>query len=559
MAITFDDGPSNYTKSLLDGLKKLGVKATFFVQGWRVETYTNTLRRTYEDGHQIASHTYDHPYLTSLSDEKIRWQLDKVDGMLDELLGRDFQYMVRPPYGACNDRVRSLLNAPSIMWSVDPRDWEVQNAQTICDRVVSQTTDGSIVLFHDLTNSSVRGALMAIEILQERGFECVTVSELYRRRGVTMQNGVDYYSCRPTGVDYGAIQPPVIEVVGSYGGKQVSILAQQGAEIYYTTDGTDPLYYGKLYTGSFEVDRNMTIKAIAAFCLNGARSEAVTQSVTITVAQPPVLTVSDGMIWMDNPNEGTDIRYTVDGTNVKADSNLYADGIPCFDGELRYRVMGSGTYSWEERIYVTADGNLYRDVPTAEWYADEINRSVNLGLFKGTGDYKFEPETSLTRAMFVTLLYRLAALKGADVSYETPADFADATEEWYADSLSWGQEKGIVKGYGDGNFRPDNAISREEMCVMLARTLAHLGAELPESELAFEDRDAVSEWAVEAVAGMSLLGIVQGYEDNTFRPAGTALRSHAAALLLRTYEYECGEDNVTEEPPTEEPPVESVT
>ncbi len=524
----------------MDGLKARGAKATFFVQGYRVEnnsSFANTLRRAYEDGHQIGSHTYDHPYLYSLTNEKITWQLEKTDGILDKTLGRDFQYMLRPPYGATNDRVRQLLNVPSIMWSLDPKDWEDMNAQIVCDRIVNRAFDGVIILVHDLSGTSVRGALMAIDILQDSGYEFVTVRELYRRRGAPMQNGVDHYSCSPTGVDYGAVQPPVIEVNGGYGGKQVSIVAQEGAEIYYTTDGSNPIYYGKRYTGSFTVEHNMTVKAVAAYCLNGDRSATVTQSVTITVAQPPVLTVSDGMIWMDNPNSDTDIRYTVDGTNVTADSAIYTDGIPCFDGELRYRVMGYGTYSWEERIYVTSDGNLYRDVPTTEWYADEINCSVNLGLFKGVGDYKFEPETSLTRAMFVTLLYRLAGLKGTDVSYETPADFTDATEAWYADSLSWGQEKGVVQGYGDGTFRPDIAINREEMCVMLARTLSVLGAELPTGELAFGDSDMVSDWAVEAVAGMSALGIVEGYEDTSFRPLGTALRSHAAALLLRTYEY----------------------
>ena len=67
-AITFDDGPSNYTATLLAGLKELGAKATFFMQGWRAEMFPSTVRRVYAEGHQIASHTYDHPELTSLQD-----------------------------------------------------------------------------------------------------------------------------------------------------------------------------------------------------------------------------------------------------------------------------------------------------------------------------------------------------------------------------------------------------------------------------------------------------------------------------------------------------------
>ena len=507
------------------------------MQGWRAEQYPNTVRRVYEEGHQIASHTYDHPDLTTLSNEKIKNQLQRTDGILDGILGINFDYMLRPPYGSTNDRVRSVINTPSIQWSLDPRDWADLNAQIVRNRIVNWAFDGVIILVHDLYNSSVQGALMAIDALQEAGYEFVTVRELYRRRGVPMYNGSEHYQCKPTGVDYGAVEAPTVTVTDVYGGKQISLTAQDGAKIYYTTDSSDPIYRGKLYTESFVVDYGITVRAVAAYNLNGSRSEKVTQGISMTAAQPPVLTVSDGTVRMDNPNADTDIRFTMDGTTATADSALYVDGIACFDGELRYRVIGDGIYGREEVMYVTADGNLYRDVPTTEWYADEINSSVNLGLFKGVGDYKFEPETSLTRAMFVTLLYRLAGLKGADVSYEVTADFSDIAEDWYVDSLSWGQEKGIVQGYGDGTFRPNHAINREEMCTMLARALTVLGAELPAGDLTFDDSDLVSDWAEDAVAGMTALGIVQGNGDNTFKPQGTALRAHAAALLLRTYEY----------------------
>ena len=112
--------------------------------------------------------------------------------------------------GDFNSRVLSLLDAPAIIWSIDPVDWRDRNAYTVRDRIVARAFDGAIILCHDIYSSTVDGVLMAIDILQEQGYEFVTVNELYRRRGVSLNNGETYYSCKPTGTQLDAVKAPVI-------------------------------------------------------------------------------------------------------------------------------------------------------------------------------------------------------------------------------------------------------------------------------------------------------------------------------------------------------------
>ncbi len=539
IAITFDDGPSNITARLLDGLKARGAKATFFMLGSCAENYPNTVRRAYEEGHQICSHSYDHPALTTKTDEQISWQMSKTDSILDGILGMDFNYIVRPPYGDVNSRVLSVLSgfsAPSIIWSVDPYDWRDRNAQTVCNRVVSQSFDGAIVLLHDIYGSTVNGVLMAMDILADYGYEFVTLNELYRRRNIALQPGVNHYYCKPNGTQYGPVTAPVLTQTDNYGSKLVHMSAQEGTRIYYTTDGSNPAYSTQYYTEPFAVAPGTTVRAVAAYNLNGSRSAESALTAEQIKLHSPKFSIIDGMIHITNPNPDTDLRYTLDGTPANAESQLYSEPIALFDGVIRYRVIGYGVTGAENRMYVTSNGNLFSDVPSNVWYAETVDRAVTLGLFAGMGNYKFSPETGLTRAMFVTVLYRLMQQSGADVSYECAAGFTDLREDWYLDALAWGCENEIVFGYGDNTFRPDLAITREEMCALLSRCLRWYGLEVPEGEISFPDAEEISDWAREDVCVIAAMKLVKGYSDGSFVPQNTATRAEAASLLVRTYD-----------------------
>lgn len=537
IALTFDDGPGPYTNRLLDGLAERGVKVTFFVQGMNADVYGNTIRRIYTEGHQLASHTYNHPTLSTQSDSEVRWQVNRTEEILNGKLGKSFHYILRPPYGDYTSRVLSLINTPAIIWSVDPVDWKYRNANTVRDNILSGAFDGAIVLAHDIHSTTVDGALMAIDQLLAQGYEFVTVNELYRRRGRSMTNGELYYSCKPNGTDLGAISAPTITTTAVYGGYQVELTADSGTKIYYTTDGSDPLFYGREYTGAFTLSVGQTIKAVAAYNLNGSRSAVKTQKIEGAAVTEPTIKVENGMVVFENPNADTDLRYTTDFTSPTQSSSAYTAPIACFDGSLTYRVMGVGIATQQKRIYVTQNGNLFWDVPNDTWYFKTVDLAVLNGLFFGTAEYTFSPEDEVTRGMFTAVLARMAKKLGYDVTPQGDMPFQDvASEAYYADAITWAAENELVAGYGDGTFRAEMSITREEMCALLSRMCRFLEQEVDGTPLTFADDAEISAWAKENVADMSAMGIVYGDGNNRFHPQNTATRAEAAAVLLRLYQ-----------------------
>ena len=185
VALTFDDGPSSkYTAQLLDGLKERGVPVTFFMLGENAASNRKLVKRAYEEGHEIACHTWDHPNLTKCSDSKIKKQMEDTFEELDRACGDEADYLVRPPYGSTNAHVRSLIANPLIYWSVDSEDWSLLNTEKVRKKIVAESYDGCIILCHDIHKTTIPAALQAIDDLMDLGYEFVTVSELYRRRGV---------------------------------------------------------------------------------------------------------------------------------------------------------------------------------------------------------------------------------------------------------------------------------------------------------------------------------------------------------------------------------------
>lgn len=197
VAITFDDGPSGkITNTLLAGLAERNVKATFFLCGYRIDTYSSQPQTILNYGHEIGLHTDNHAILTKLSADGIRKELQDVLDLLPE--GSNVTLM-RPPGGAFNSTVKQVcadMGLSIIMWSVDPQDWATNNVSTITNRIVSNARNGSIILMHDLKSSSVQAALNAIDILQAQGYEFVTVSELAKIKGKTLSAGEVYYSLK---------------------------------------------------------------------------------------------------------------------------------------------------------------------------------------------------------------------------------------------------------------------------------------------------------------------------------------------------------------------------
>lgn len=198
IAFTFDDGPSNNTAVLLDGLKSRGVSVTFFMCGTNgshgIVHHGDLVDRMVREGHQLANHSYDHPSIGKLSGPQVAASFNKVENLLFEHMGGSYIDMVRTPGGVYNEAIKANTQAPIILWSLDTFDWRSRNEDSVYGKIMDQAEDGKIVLMHDLYPTSVQGALRAVDSLKEQGFEFVTVSELLRRRGITPENGLTYVS-----------------------------------------------------------------------------------------------------------------------------------------------------------------------------------------------------------------------------------------------------------------------------------------------------------------------------------------------------------------------------
>lgn len=191
VALTFDDGPSDFTDRLLDCLEANNAKATFFLVGKEILNFPDPLSRMEALGCEIGNHSYDHTDLTTLSAEDIAGQLAQTDQEITNLVGHAAT-VIRPPYGAINDTVTSTVDRPMILWSIDTLDWETEDAEQTVQNVLDNVQDGSIILMHDIYKASVDAAEILIPKLIEQGYDLVTIHELAADRGIELQASTSY-------------------------------------------------------------------------------------------------------------------------------------------------------------------------------------------------------------------------------------------------------------------------------------------------------------------------------------------------------------------------------
>ena len=182
VAITFDDGPHpRNTPRLLDILRARNVKATFYVIGKNVDMYPEITHRIVAEGHEIGNHTYTHSNLTKLSQQAVRSELDKTNAAIARATKVRPRTM-RPPYGALYQSQRAWIHGeygfPTVLWSVDPRDWQRPGPSVVTSRIVSATNPGAIILAHDLHAPTVSAMPATLDQLLRRGYKFVTVSQL---------------------------------------------------------------------------------------------------------------------------------------------------------------------------------------------------------------------------------------------------------------------------------------------------------------------------------------------------------------------------------------------
>lgn len=201
-------------------------------------------------------------------------------------------------------------------------------------------------------------------------------------------------------------------------------------------------------------------------------------------------------------------------------------------------------YNWKRSVYTillastlalqpacAAASSSFSDI-AGHWAMQEIAAAADKGWFSGVSDDAFDPNGSLTRAMFITALGRLA---GVDAASSGGAAFADVSQSaYYAPYVAWAVQNGIASGATDSTFAPEEMITREEIAVMLYRYMQYAGISSTRAEqTAFSDQDEISAWAQSAVNVCVAVGLMSGRDGNQFAPKGTATRAEAASVLVR--------------------------
>lgn len=213
----------------------------------------------------------------------------------------------------------------------------------------------------------------------------------------------------------------------------------------------------------------------------------------------------------------------------------------------KLKVTGAGTTTNDVSVETTPEAIRYAmalmrgidvpqftDVAEDAWYHDYVYDLVYRGVVNGMTATTYEPEGKLTRAQFVKLLACSLADAETLKTYEGKHPFKDSEGHWAEAYIAWAKDKGIVEGVSATEFEPEAPITREQMATIFGRYALKQGIELPKSDNAagsFPDADKISEYAREFVELMRIAGILNGYEDGTFRPQGNATRAEAAKLF----------------------------
>lgn len=187
VAMTFDDGPHpKNTPRLLNMLRQRNIRATFYVIGSNVDRYPQIARRIVAEGHEIGNHTYTHRKMTSLGTSEVRREMQRTEDAIIRATGVKPRTM-RPPYGALRTDQRITImrefGYPTILWSVDPRDWQRPGPLVVTSRILAGAKNGAIILAHDLHSPTVTAMPSTFDGLLTRGFQFVTVSQLLTQKG----------------------------------------------------------------------------------------------------------------------------------------------------------------------------------------------------------------------------------------------------------------------------------------------------------------------------------------------------------------------------------------
>ena len=226
-----------------------------------------------------------------------------------------------------------------------------------------------------------------------------------------------------------------------------------------------------------------------------------------------------------------DLTVTAHGKDVELTAN--SDGTYTFtmpSADVRITATFAEDPDWTEPEEPATDvSDLFIDIAPDAWYKDAIQYAYDNGLMTGVSATEFAPEATTTRAMIVSILARLEGVTTAEA-----AGFADVDDnDWYATAVNWAANVGVVNGYEDNTFRPNTAITREQLAAILMNYAAYKGEDVSNRADLTSYTDQPSTWAEEAISWSVAEGLLTGVTADTLQPQGAATRAQVAAILER--------------------------
>lgn len=192
VAMTFDDGPTpGASLEISEYFADQNARVTFFWLGSRIESYQEIVETTVALGHEISNHSYNHPSFVFLNDQELKRQSEQVSNQIRAFTNQK-EILLRPPFGDTNEEVRSKLDNPLILWSVDPQDWKYRDSDYVYSHIDANIYDGGIILLHDLYDSSVDAAKRILDKYKDT-YQFVTVSEMFAYKGIPLESGQLYF------------------------------------------------------------------------------------------------------------------------------------------------------------------------------------------------------------------------------------------------------------------------------------------------------------------------------------------------------------------------------
>lgn len=418
----------------------------------------------------------------------------------------------------------------------------VKTGYTVSTKITGEADGGTITLSQEIANV---GDNVTAVVQANYGYELVNVSiqgESGKVYNVDRVEGDTYYFTMPAEnvtviAEFAKHEYTV--VFKDYDGKvlKTEYVPYMGSATAPATPEREGYTFKCWDTPFLEVTKDLVVTAVYVINEHTVDSHAI----SFTGAEHGVITVENGA----SANYGDKIVFTADpddGWRVQYVSVITKGG-----EAVPVSIVGQDAYYRQSYTFVMPDDDVkitvafkmaassyFTDVRTDDWFYEAVMNVADRGYFEGIDTNIFAPQMNMTRAMFVTVLGRIA---GVDVSqYAGDSEFSDVVETaYYAPYVEWATENKIVKGFPEGTFKPDDDITREQMAAMMRRFCAYLGISTEVENENWMDRytdaDKIGDWAVEDMSWAVGVGLMKGRSDTTIDPIDLATRAEVAQVI----------------------------